>query len=231
MVWSTAKTHIWRFRITGKRSRQTTMGFVCFMSWSRFFERRTGDPSNKIGIPSSSVPPKSFYSTSVRFGSKRILIFTLAPMKCIRFMLTNMISNICSDKLHIFYLVCFSPSLLWVPGWELTVFVSDITNPVAALFSHVVSHYVFNLLFFSRPLLRCCAMFAHFLTDIPPSAELTEVDGDTFKELSSYVGLPSTLNELLASHVGDSLYSTWINRSVLERVPFPFRQLWTRMFL
>lgn len=55
-------------------------------------------------------------------------------------------------------------------------------------------------------------MFAHFLTDIPPSAELTEVDGDTFRELSSYLGLPLTLNEFVTSAVSEQAYSGWITR-------------------
>lgn len=48
-----------------------------------------------------------------------------------------------------------------------------------------------------RPLLRCCILFYHFLTDVPAMPELTEVGGDTFDNMCEYLGLPSTPERLL----------------------------------
>ncbi|CAG0917514.1 unnamed protein product [Notodromas monacha] len=74
------------------------------------------------------------------------------------------------------------------------------------------SDYVASLENAFRPFLRCCAMFAHFLTDVPPSAELTEVDGDSYKELASYMGMPASLNELFEDVVSVSTYRLWLSR-------------------
>lgn len=46
------------------------------------------------------------------------------------------------------------------------------------------------------PFLRCCVLFYSFLTDVPPPVKLTEVGGDTFSNMCSYLGLPQTRREL-----------------------------------
>ncbi|XP_011862906.1 PREDICTED: E3 ubiquitin-protein ligase UBR2 [Vollenhovia emeryi] len=52
-----------------------------------------------------------------------------------------------------------------------------------------------------RPFLRCCAIYFHYLTDVPPPSELTQVRGDTYEKLCQYLGLPTTCDALIYSHL------------------------------
>ncbi|CAL1294338.1 unnamed protein product [Larinioides sclopetarius] len=51
----------------------------------------------------------------------------------------------------------------------------------------------------SLPFLRCAAIFFHVLTDTPPPPALQEYRDNEFESICSYLGLPPTLDELLAS--------------------------------
>ncbi|KAJ9589000.1 hypothetical protein L9F63_017695 [Diploptera punctata] len=59
------------------------------------------------------------------------------------------------------------------------------------------------------PFLRCCALFYHFLTGVPSPSELMEVGGDTFENLTAYLGLPSSYHELICSPVVKDLAIKW----------------------
>ncbi|XP_047516018.1 E3 ubiquitin-protein ligase UBR1 isoform X1 [Pieris napi] len=45
--------------------------------------------------------------------------------------------------------------------------------------------------------LRCCCLFFHFLSDIIPPTELTEVGGDTWETMCEYLDLPTDYRELM----------------------------------
>lgn len=45
--------------------------------------------------------------------------------------------------------------------------------------------------------LRCCCLFFHFLSDIQPSTELTEVNGDTWETMCEYLDMPHTFRDLM----------------------------------
>lgn len=62
-----------------------------------------------------------------------------------------------------------------------------------------------------RPFLRCCAIYFHYVTDVPPLNELTQVRGDTYEKLCQYLGLPTTCDALIYSHleVALELMSVW----------------------
>ncbi|KAG7206391.1 hypothetical protein KM043_003754 [Ampulex compressa] len=47
------------------------------------------------------------------------------------------------------------------------------------------------------PFLRCCALYFHFVTDVPAPVELTEVEGGTYENICSYLGLPTSCDELI----------------------------------
>ncbi|XP_072755009.1 E3 ubiquitin-protein ligase UBR2 [Anoplolepis gracilipes] len=56
-----------------------------------------------------------------------------------------------------------------------------------------------------RPFLRCCAIYFHYVTDVPPPNELTQVHGDTYEKLCLYLGLPATCDGLIYSHLDVTL--------------------------
>lgn len=68
----------------------------------------------------------------------------------------------------------------------------------------------------SLPFLRCCALFYHFLTDVPYPVCLTELGGDTYEELCKYLSLPLTVTELFESPKYKDLITIWLTH---ERVP------------
>lgn len=51
----------------------------------------------------------------------------------------------------------------------------------------------------SLPFLRCAAIFFHVLTDTPPPSCLQDINNYEFENICKYLGLPSTIDELLAS--------------------------------
>ncbi|KAF5270880.1 hypothetical protein FQR65_LT05397 [Abscondita terminalis] len=61
------------------------------------------------------------------------------------------------------------------------------------------------------PFLRCCVLFYHSLTDVPPSFELTQVGGDTFDNMCRYLGLPITPQEIFKSKTIPPLIYKWCN--------------------
>ncbi|XP_015925189.1 E3 ubiquitin-protein ligase UBR2 [Parasteatoda tepidariorum] len=61
----------------------------------------------------------------------------------------------------------------------------------------------------SLPFLRCAAIFFHVLTDTPPPMSLQEVNDKEFENICTYLGLPPTLDELLASTSLKHLALSW----------------------
>ncbi|XP_017891387.1 E3 ubiquitin-protein ligase UBR2 [Ceratina calcarata] len=53
----------------------------------------------------------------------------------------------------------------------------------------------------SLPFLRCCALYFHYISDVPAPEELTKVDGATYENICSYLGLPTTCDELIWPHL------------------------------
>lgn len=78
----------------------------------------------------------------------------------------------------------------------------------------------------SIPFLRCCCLFYHFLTGVPASSVLTEVNGDTYHNMCCYLGLPYTCNELLNKPYVGILINKWAENDTLikikqgEKIPF-----------
>lgn len=71
--------------------------------------------------------------------------------------------------------------------------------------------------------LRCCVLFYHYLTDVPPPATLTESGGDTFSNMCSYLDLPQTPKDLFNSLEVMLLVNKWCKHkevaSYLSNVP------------
>ncbi|XP_039295359.1 E3 ubiquitin-protein ligase UBR2 [Nilaparvata lugens] len=61
----------------------------------------------------------------------------------------------------------------------------------------------------SIPFLRCCALFYHFLTDVPAPAPLKTSGGDTFEALCSYLGLSPLCKDLIAHDSVTYLAKKW----------------------
>ena len=61
----------------------------------------------------------------------------------------------------------------------------------------------------SVPFLRCCALFYHFLTGVPGPSTLMEVGGDTFENLTAYLGLPNSCQDLISSPLVLDLALKW----------------------
>ncbi|XP_055953214.1 E3 ubiquitin-protein ligase UBR2-like [Argiope bruennichi] len=61
----------------------------------------------------------------------------------------------------------------------------------------------------SLPFLRCAAIFYHVLTDTPAPPALQEYRDNEFESICSYLGLPPTLDELLASTSLKHLALSW----------------------
>lgn len=84
----------------------------------------------------------------------------------------------------------------------------------------------------SIPFLRCCCLFYHFLTGVPASGVLTEVNGDTYHNMCCYLGLPTTCKELLDKPYVEVLINKWIENKKLikikqgEKIPF---RVWTHI--
>lgn len=82
------------------------------------------------------------------------------------------------------------------------------------------------------PFLRCCSLFYHFLTGVPASGVLTEVNGDTYHNMCCYLGLPTTCKELLDKPYVDLLINKWAeNEKIIkikkgEKIPF---RIWTHI--
>ncbi|XP_060866207.1 E3 ubiquitin-protein ligase UBR2 [Metopolophium dirhodum] len=78
----------------------------------------------------------------------------------------------------------------------------------------------------SIPFLRCCCLFYHFLTGVPASGVLTEVDGDTYHNMCCYLGLPTTCKEILDKPYVEALINKWSENDKLikikqgEKIPF-----------
>lgn len=68
------------------------------------------------------------------------------------------------------------------------------------------------------PFLRCCAIFYHFLTDIPAPNSLTESLGN-YEELCDYLGLESNINKMVSYSYAKDLAKTWCsNKNVAVRL-------------
>lgn len=61
----------------------------------------------------------------------------------------------------------------------------------------------------SLPFLRCCALYFHYITDVPAPLELTTKDGDTFESILMYLGLGSSCDELLDSEGIRAVSKKW----------------------
>lgn len=78
----------------------------------------------------------------------------------------------------------------------------------------------------SIPFLRCCCLFYHFLTGVPASGVLTEVNGDTYHNMCCYLGLPTTCKEILDKPYVEALINKWSENDKLikikqgEKIPF-----------
>lgn len=49
----------------------------------------------------------------------------------------------------------------------------------------------------SLPFLRCCALYFHYISDVPAPEELTKIGGATYENICAYLGLPTTCDELI----------------------------------
>ncbi|XP_043259405.1 E3 ubiquitin-protein ligase UBR2 [Colletes gigas] len=47
------------------------------------------------------------------------------------------------------------------------------------------------------PFLRCCALYFHYVSDVPAPEELTKINGATYENICGYLGLPTTCDELV----------------------------------
>ncbi|KAK4886967.1 hypothetical protein RN001_003238 [Aquatica leii] len=75
------------------------------------------------------------------------------------------------------------------------------------------------------PFLRCCVLFYHSLTDVPPPFELTQVGGDTFENMCKYLGLPITSEDLFKSKAIPPLIYKWckhgeVTSYIAAKLPF-----------
>lgn len=66
------------------------------------------------------------------------------------------------------------------------------------------------------PFLRCCCLFYHYLTDVPAPSTLLEVGGDTFRNMCTYLGLPSTPRELFASESSFDFVKKWCSHEEVK---------------
>nr|XP_012219062.1 PREDICTED: E3 ubiquitin-protein ligase UBR2 [Linepithema humile]XP_012219063.1 PREDICTED: E3 ubiquitin-protein ligase UBR2 [Linepithema humile] len=64
-----------------------------------------------------------------------------------------------------------------------------------------------------RPFLRCCAIYFHYVSDVPAPAELTQLHGDTYEKLCLYLGLPDTCKALIYTYLDATLklVNVWRN--------------------
>ena len=68
------------------------------------------------------------------------------------------------------------------------------------------------------PFLRCCALYFHYVTDVPALVELTRKGGDKYENICKYLGLPMTCNELLDSGVVLKLAKIWADHPNVQSV-------------
>ncbi|VVC24842.1 Zinc finger, UBR-type,Zinc finger, RING/FYVE/PHD-type,Winged helix-turn-helix DNA-binding domain,Ribosomal [Cinara cedri] len=68
------------------------------------------------------------------------------------------------------------------------------------------------------PFLRCCSLFYHFLTGVPASHALTEVDGDTYHNMCCYLGLPTSCKELLDKPYIKVIVNKWTENEKLIKI-------------
>ncbi|EFN77425.1 E3 ubiquitin-protein ligase UBR2 [Harpegnathos saltator] len=61
-----------------------------------------------------------------------------------------------------------------------------------------------------RPFLRCCALYFHYVTDVPAPAALTQTHGDTYENICIYLGLPATCRALINSNLNVVLKLTHV---------------------
>lgn len=66
------------------------------------------------------------------------------------------------------------------------------------------------------PFLRCCALYFHFITDIPAPKTLTKRKHDTYENICKYLGLPISCNELLDSEVVIKLAKVWKDHPTVQ---------------
>ncbi|KAI5739939.1 hypothetical protein M8J77_025327 [Diaphorina citri] len=70
------------------------------------------------------------------------------------------------------------------------------------------------------PFLRCCVIFYHFLTDVPAPGSLETVGGDTYANMCSYLGLPTSCAGLLDKPGVIKLMKKWkSNEKLKDKVP------------
>ncbi|XP_050308066.1 E3 ubiquitin-protein ligase UBR2 isoform X2 [Anthonomus grandis grandis] len=74
----------------------------------------------------------------------------------------------------------------------------------------------------SKPFLRCCVLFYHYLTEVPAPTCLQEVDGDTFENICAYLDLPTSPQELFDNGIVFDLIQLWVShqevRNYVEKV-------------
>lgn len=63
----------------------------------------------------------------------------------------------------------------------------------------------------SRPFLRSCVLFYHYLTDVSAPNNLQEVGCDTFENMCAYLDLPTKPEELFNSPFLQELINKWMN--------------------
>ncbi|XP_076675682.1 ubr1 ubiquitin ligase [Andrena cerasifolii] len=68
------------------------------------------------------------------------------------------------------------------------------------------------------PFLRCCALYFHYVSDVPAPEELSKVDGATYENICAYLGLPTTCDELVKPnlHVIMKLMNTWKSHPTVQ---------------
>ncbi|XP_031834567.1 ubr1 ubiquitin ligase [Nomia melanderi] len=68
------------------------------------------------------------------------------------------------------------------------------------------------------PFLRCCALYFHYVTDVPAPEELTKVEGATYENICAYLGLPTTCDELVKPNLDVilRLISVWKNHPIVQ---------------
>lgn len=83
----------------------------------------------------------------------------------------------------------------------------------------------------SIPFLRCCVLFYHYLTGVPAPPVLTEVGGDTFVNMCTYLGLTHSCKELLLPSSVMNLIKKWAShervKAWIAQSTLPYRDFLT----
>ncbi|XP_076276967.1 ubr1 ubiquitin ligase [Lasioglossum baleicum] len=68
------------------------------------------------------------------------------------------------------------------------------------------------------PFLRCCALYFHYVTDVPAPEELTKVEGATYENICAYLGLPTTCDELVKPNLDVimKLINVWKSHPIVQ---------------